>query len=340
MAVRLIDIAEVAKVDVSIVSRVLSGKAKKARIGLERQKKIMRIAKELGYRPNSSAQAMRSGKFNTIILAQSKDTFKTYLPQSLLSSIYTNLEKNETHLFLSELPDATSAVPLSFKKMMADGVILNYTQNISESVCKVTEELQIPYIWLNRKSSKNCVYSNSFKAGQDITKKIIQAGHERILYLSTYFDHSHYSCIDRLAGYREEMKKAGLDSITAFPTEEIHHDFEKETAFVKQSLETHKPTCVLCYWSNAVPAVFHAARSLHLKLPDDLSLVTFTSECAVHYGQFATSMIEPDAELGKAAVEMILNKRDSGQECESVAKDFVFHDCRTLKAVETQRTAV
>ena len=60
------DIARLAGVNVSTVSRVLAGKAKAARIGDETARRVLSVAEELGYRPNLSARALRTSRTETL----------------------------------------------------------------------------------------------------------------------------------------------------------------------------------------------------------------------------------------------------------------------------------
>ncbi len=60
------DIARLAGVDASTVSRVLSGKGKSARIGDETAERIRAIADEYGYRPNLAARSLRTSKTHTL----------------------------------------------------------------------------------------------------------------------------------------------------------------------------------------------------------------------------------------------------------------------------------
>jgi LacI family transcriptional regulator len=60
------DIARLAGVDASTVSRVLSGKGKSARIGDETAERIRAIALEHGYRPNLAARSLRTSRTHTL----------------------------------------------------------------------------------------------------------------------------------------------------------------------------------------------------------------------------------------------------------------------------------
>jgi len=60
------DIARLAEVNVSTVSRVLAGKAKTARIAEDTALRVLFVAEQLGYRPNLSARALRTSKTDTL----------------------------------------------------------------------------------------------------------------------------------------------------------------------------------------------------------------------------------------------------------------------------------
>jgi LacI family transcriptional regulator len=64
----LIDIARHTNTSVSTVSRVLAGGAVANRISAETRGRVMKAAKQLGYRPNLLARSLRTRKTNTIAL--------------------------------------------------------------------------------------------------------------------------------------------------------------------------------------------------------------------------------------------------------------------------------
>src|SRR5207253_1582442 len=63
-----VDVARRAGVSQSAVSLVFGGKAA-GRVGKRTQEAILRAARELGYRPNSAARTLRSGRSHLLVLA-------------------------------------------------------------------------------------------------------------------------------------------------------------------------------------------------------------------------------------------------------------------------------
>jgi DNA-binding LacI/PurR family transcriptional regulator len=64
--IQLQDIASAAGVNTSTVSMVLNGRARERRISERLEKKILKVAKDLNYKPNVLAQSLRSGKSHII----------------------------------------------------------------------------------------------------------------------------------------------------------------------------------------------------------------------------------------------------------------------------------
>ncbi len=68
MAVTLQDIARQTRTSVSTVSRVLAGGSGAQRISDATRKRVMEVARQIGYRPNLIARSLRTRKSNTIAL--------------------------------------------------------------------------------------------------------------------------------------------------------------------------------------------------------------------------------------------------------------------------------
>ena len=57
------------------VTHVLNGRGTEQRIRQETQQRVLEMAQELGYRPNTSARAVRAGRFGSVALIQSLKFF-------------------------------------------------------------------------------------------------------------------------------------------------------------------------------------------------------------------------------------------------------------------------
>src|SRR6185369_16509410 len=86
MPVTIKEIAERSGLSIPTVSQVLNNKGHRYRS--ETCNRVLKAVRELGYRPNSSARAMRMGRFNCVALLLSTESYRSFLPNELLRGIH------------------------------------------------------------------------------------------------------------------------------------------------------------------------------------------------------------------------------------------------------------
>lgn len=340
MSVTLKEIAYYAGVDVSVVSRVLNNKADQYRISPKCQEKVRKIALELGYIPNAYAVGVKTGEFNCVALLHGDFTNKSYLPEKLVSEIHLNLEKQGKHLLLARIPKYTvknQELPMIFRSLMAEGLIVNFFQDMPPKVREAIKNTPMPTVWINDKMEFNAVYPDSFLAAKKATEYLIGLGHKKICYCDIYsYNHrsdAHYSAADRRGGYTTAMKEAGLEimDITPSPDLKAEYSIDKQVVLFCSVLDSPvRPTAMLFYWGYSVPAVFSAASRLNLQIPRDLSVITFAGESDQRVGLCATAMIEPETNMAREAVTMLRKKIKTKQEnVPSKRLEYLFLDMKT-----------
>ncbi|HOQ03926.1 MAG TPA: LacI family DNA-binding transcriptional regulator [Anaerohalosphaeraceae bacterium] len=340
MSVTLKEIAYYAGVDVSVVSRVLNNKADQYRISRRCQEKVKKIALELGYIPNAYAVGVKTGQFNCVALLHGDFTNKSYLPEKLLCEIHLNLEKQGKHLLLARVPKETvkeQELPMIFRSLMAEGLIVNFFQDMPPKVRKAIHDTQMPKIWLNDKLEYDAVYPDSFAAAKRATEYLIGLGHRKICYCDIYSynqkPNAHYSAADRRGGYQQAMQEAGLAPYDITPSAELklEESIDKQTEFFYSVLKKpERPTAMLFYWGYSIPAIFAVAARLNLQIPRDLSVITFAGETDQRVGLCSTAIIEPETDMAREAVAMLRKKiKHKDTPLPSKRLDYHFLDMKT-----------
>src|SRR5215475_10876419 len=162
MSVSLKEIAAHTGLSVPTVGNVLGRSA--SRYSAETRRKVVEAARELGYRPNSSARAMRQGRFGcaALILNRSRQSTHSYVPPRLLDGLDDELSLHNMHLTVSRLTDeelsSDETIPKVLREHTADGIIVNYTHEIPESMLKLIRDHHAPAVWVNAKLDSDCVY--------------------------------------------------------------------------------------------------------------------------------------------------------------------------------------
>lgn len=123
--VRLKDIAELAGVSVTTVSRVLNHTASEVGISQKTQKRVMKIARELNYQPNKEARNLRLGRRPQSILFLSLYEGRTAGAEGFLS-----------HPFFGELMHGIQA------EVSKRGCYLSYVAVSKDNMCSITDLIQ------------------------------------------------------------------------------------------------------------------------------------------------------------------------------------------------------
>ncbi len=207
-------IAEKAGVHYTTVSRVIRGDQKGAwASGRKRAQRIHKIAEEMGYRPNTAARAMVRGRLGCVgLLVSAEHSGRSTLPPEMLRGISGQLERQRMQLaitsYCEENDQHPDPLPQMLREINCDGLIIDYTKSIPQSMVETIERHRISSIWLNTKRPADCVYPDDIAGGRLATQTLIDLKHRRIAYLTYSWQRDqepHYSEIDRYEGYAATM---------------------------------------------------------------------------------------------------------------------------------------
>lgn len=232
------EIAKHLKVSKSTVSLVINGKAEQGRISQALSKKIMDYVTEIGYKPNSLAQSLATGKSKTIglIVENIGDSF--FGPIAL--HIEENLRKHGYQVFYSStfgnVENANEILNMMLEKKV-EGIILSPTIGQESNIQKLLKK-KIPLVIFDRRVSgieANYIGTDNYTASKKAVQHIFDSGFSNIGFIT--IDSSQPQMLDRLKGYNEIIKKNNAE------TSVLHLDYqspfndnvEKTKLFLKQN---------------------------------------------------------------------------------------------------------
>lgn len=323
MPVTIREIAAATGMSIPTVGNVLGRAAH--RYSERTRQRVLQAAAEMGYMPNSSARAIRQGRFDcaALVLSRSKQQTHSYIPNGLLDGLDQALAADGMHLTIARLSDeeltSRDVVPKVLREHMADGLIVNYTHEIPPAMLELIRAHHTPAVWVNNKLDADCVYPDDLAAASSATQRLLAMGHQRIALLhlnarlgriGTLQDNwprMHYSVHDRAAGYSEAMTAAGLK-----PRILSHGQFIEEPDQIDACLGLlrgpERPTAVLAYSENEVHALLCAARVVGLEIPRELSVAAFMPATGWIAGYQVGIVAVPTVEVGDRAVRMLKQK--------------------------------
>jgi len=226
--ISLKDIAEKVGVSSATVSLVLNNKGKEGRISKEVAEKVKQTAKELGYRPNMSAQSLRTGKTKTLglIVADISNPFF-----AKLSRYVENIAAKKGYQVMFGSSDESSQkfqdlVGLFIEKNV-DGIILTPPQGSESSIMQLIHR-SIPTILIDRHIEGlpvSSVQIDNVQAGYTITNMIIEHQCKHIGFIANNIDLPNIR--KRYEGYKKALTINGLEVDENFVCSVSFDNFEQ-----------------------------------------------------------------------------------------------------------------
>jgi DNA-binding LacI/PurR family transcriptional regulator len=261
-----VDVARHAGVSQSTVSLVFSGKGT-GRVSEATQERVRRSARELGYRPNVAAQALRLGSSRAIALVVPDVTnpfFSRVLrgaQRAAQAAGYTVLlvDTGRDRQWAEQSFEALRAGPadgyLLFEVMVPDG--LGADQPV------VVMERETP--------GRRSVRFDAEGGAATAFGHLLELGHRRIGHLAASFDSPTFHL--REDARRRVLSEAGLDP-DDLPRATTDIAIESAHAAAGPLLD-ERPTAVFCDDDLIAAGLYMAARERGLRIPADLSVVGF-----------------------------------------------------------------
>jgi DNA-binding LacI/PurR family transcriptional regulator len=306
MSVTLKDVAKVAGVSHSTVSRALHGNPM---IPPETTARIRKIADELGYVPNTVASGLRKTHSQVlgVLVRRIDDAFLA----EVLQGIEDVLHAEGYGLFLATShrdPEREKAIFRDMSERRVDGVIVCSTE-VNEEHLRQLSEFGVPTVLINNQAATEMAHSVSHDdvaGGLALTRHLLELGHRRIAYLG----HSRTGRItqDRLEGYKQALSEAGLGHRPEYVAAGPNGTAEGGVIGMNKLLAVEeRPTAVVCFNDIMAIGAMHALRQAGLSVPGDCSVTGFDNIPLSQYvNPPLTTFHQPRYELGTEAAEMML----------------------------------
>ena len=324
------DVAKLAGVAPITVSRVINNSGY---ITDETRQRVEEAIRTLGYMPNSLARSLRSHQTRMLALVL------TDITNPFWTTVARGVEDAASDAGFSVILCNTDESDLKQERYIrvilekrVDGVLLVPSGNPQEPVCTIRSQ-RAPVVVLDRRVSGelgvDSVRSDSIGGARDLVRLLIRLGHKRIATLTGPRDVS--TAIDRVTGYREALKEAGLTWEQVLYGE---YDLASGYSLVNEALQSESPQVYgeqdlasgykltgPAQQSNGRPTAFFAAnnflaigalralRAANLQVPEQVALVGFDDlPEALMVDPFLTVAAQPAYEMGHKATELLLER--------------------------------
>ncbi len=309
------DIAALAGVSISTVSRVISGKDEKCASKAVRER-IWDIVSEHKYVPNPMAKNLRSNASNNavtgviyIYYAKNESSVSDSYFDTLCKVVMRECVKNGyvvgKRVKANNLDHFLSTHPNVSKK---DGlIILGKHQKTPSRLLKLFGK-RIVYVTLNKIDlDYDQIICDGKQAGLLAMSHLYENGHKKIAYIGQEYDEI------RFLAYREFLQKNKLNLPSSYVlnclmTSEGGYNASK--IFVKLQ---DMPTAIFCANDETAIGVLQGLREANLKVPKDVSVISIDNIKNIEMIKPALTDVEiPLGELGAMAVKTLLDRISNG----------------------------
>lgn len=311
----IVDVAEIANVSVSTVSRVLNNHPDVSRTTSE---KVMKVIHENGYVPNNSARNLKHKSMKAVAVIVKGFTNPVFT--TMLKIIQRELEKNNYTMLLSAIEiyqDEVDAAVSLYKEKKPRGIIF-MGGNFSHSQNNLSL-LRIPFIMLTitlndiDKNSYSSVTVDDYLCGYNTAKHIIENGHHDIALIGSRENDISVASL-RISGFKQLLKEKQIPDSSLHLAYAGDYTYEAGYEATLKLLEESKFTCLFCISDILALGALRALYEKGYKVPEDVSVIGFDG---IQEGRFSVpslaTMKQPFTQMANKSVEILLDKIRSNQ---------------------------
>ncbi len=301
-----LDVARRAGVSQSAVSRVFTPGASASQ---ETRDKVLRAADQLGYRPNTLARAMITGKSRIVGILISYLENQFY-PMAL--EVFDNAFKEHGYhimLFMVGNEDDVGAVVEDLLSYQVDGII-TASVGMSNEIATRCSDAGIPVVMFNRGQDTGNhaqVTSDNVQGGRMVAQFLAAGGHRRIAHISGWSGSS--TGRDRMQGFVDGLAEHGLEPCAM---EDGMYQQDEATGIARRLCSSAKdrPDAFFVGNDHMAFAVMDALRfELGLSVPGDISVVGYDDVPMAAWPAYdLTTVRQPIRQMVRATVDMLVSR--------------------------------
>lgn len=305
------DIAQQLKISPTAVSFVLNGKAKEMRVSEEVVKKVEKFILQTGYKPNSLARSLRTGKTNilALMIEDISNPFFANIARMIEDKAYKNGYKI---IYSSNDNDSEKAKDLitMYRERHVDGYIITPSEGMEEEVNALIKE-GMPVVLFDRKLANvecDVVVIDNEESTYQAVKHLIKQGFKEIAFIT--LNSLQWQMQERLNGYERAIQEAGLTSnlkeLTFVASTEGSEIERHIAAYLKR-----KPNLdAVLFGTNYIGVSgLKAIRSMGLQIPNDIAVASFDDHDVFQLNSPSITAIEqPLTKIAEQLITMLLER--------------------------------
>ncbi|HAH87103.1 MAG TPA: hypothetical protein DCL60_06995 [Armatimonadetes bacterium] len=300
------DVALLAGVDKSTVSRVMTGH--KA-ISQATRLKVLKVAEQIGYRPNALARILASQRSRLIGVII--NSLWTGLQTEMFRHCQIAAEDHGYQVLMCEAradPGIQKAYIQRFVDLNVDGIVLIPIGGVEQMLARLSDTIPIVAMdnWVDVKGISQIRLDN-FESMYRLTEYLAGMGHRHIGLIAGKKD-------EKISLARQSGFEAMLDSVGITKRYIKHGEYLAHSGY-RMGLELLREhpqiTAMVVMGTHATTGAMRAAADMGRRIPDTLSIVSFDDSSFLAEGiPPVTCIAQPVEEIGRKAVEHLIQRLD------------------------------
>lgn len=268
------DVARVAEVSISTVSRVVR---KQGKVGDACRAKVQKVIDELGYRPNINAQALVNKKSNSLGVVIPKVSMPFF--GTLACGAEEATIENNYRVLISNAQGGEQAELDAIESLVQHrcNAIVFHSQHCSDETLVALADKISGLVFINRFIAQiphRCIWLDNNLGAQEATRYLVDKGHSSFAVITR--KDSNPDSLVRLEGISTALNNAYIEldnsMIEYGSTADIEGGKEAVSALLKKG---KKFTALLAYNDNMAIGAVHELNSRGIRVPEDISVVGF-----------------------------------------------------------------
>lgn len=304
------EVAQLAGVSITTVSRVMNDSGK---VNPDTLQRVQRAMRKLGYQPNRVAQRLRTTKGQSkmlgLIIPDIQNQFYSSIVRGIEDVAY---DKNYAVILCNsdENPNKERFYLDVLQSESVDGVILPPIHQHGKVVEGLIES-GVPVVCVDRKLVRervDTVVINNEKGGYMAVEHFIALGHKRIAILSSSPQFSSFE--ERQRGYEQALADHGLEVDPKLIKEGDPRSSGNARELTKELLALEDaPTAIFATNNLMTLGLLEAVNEAKLKIPGDISAIGFDDmPWAKAVTPPLTVIRQPGYEMGRRAAELMFQR--------------------------------
>lgn len=307
--VTIYDISKKLNISAATVSRALNNNPK---ISEKTRALVAKTAKEMNYKQNRLAQALKQGRTNNV------GVIVPYINRSLFSSVIRGIEEELTphgyHIIICQSHEEAENEAEQINALLntqIDGIFMSVSRTTqrTDHIQKILND-HTPLVFFDRKievPGVSSVVLDDFKAGYIATEHLIKEDCHKIAHLSGDINLEIYK--NRFEGYKKALKDYDIEFNPEYVIQ-VNSKIESGMQAIDELWKLdEKPDAIFSAGDYAALGAMQELRARKIKIPQEVCVVGFSNEPFTKYVEPPiTSMDQTPLMMGKIAAQVFLEQ--------------------------------